>query len=160
MTITEFLLARIAEDEAIAQAAIVPGRPGTHWQWVTTEDDTPVKPGEESAALRHQNLSLRTVEEFPIPNLDGLPLPAFALDTVEELGAPGVGQHITTHDPARVLAECEAKRRIIKAYERLEDYRYNADAWGMDYPEETILWPLAAVYSDHPDFRQEWAVAE
>jgi len=41
---------------------------------------------------------------------------------------------------ARVLAECAAKRAII-----------------IYSPPKTIQY-LAAVYADHPDYRQEWAL--
>jgi hypothetical protein len=44
---------------------------------------------------------------------------------------------------ARVLAECEAKRRIIG--ERNDDD-----------PPWVVMRHLAAVYADHPDYRDEW----
>ena len=44
--------------------------------------------------------------------------------------------------PARVLAECAAKRAIIAALPA---------SW-------TMLRALAAVYSDHPDYDPEWEV--
>jgi hypothetical protein len=55
--------------------------------------------------------------------------------------------------PSRVLAECEAKRRIVAGLtgvlgqSRQREQRQNA---------ETTLRHLAAVYADHPDYRQEW----
>jgi hypothetical protein len=52
--------------------------------------------------------------------------------------------HIARHDPARVLAECEAKRRIVEWYG--EEPGRVGPALGM----------LAAVYADHPEFREEW----
>jgi hypothetical protein len=48
----------------------------------------------------------------------------------------------TSHDPARVLAECEAKRRIVE--------------WCSDFMQWPPLYALAAVYADHPDYREEW----
>lgn len=46
--------------------------------------------------------------------------------------------------PARVLAECDAKRRII--------------TWDADQPvERGILALLALPYADHPDYDAEWA---
>jgi hypothetical protein len=56
-------------------------------------------------------------------------------------------------EEARALAECEAKRRIVSvldavlAQSRNHEQRQNA---------ETTLRHLAAVYSDHPDYREEW----
>ena len=53
--------------------------------------------------------------------------------------------HIARHDPARVLREVTAKRAIL-------------DAVGYD-DREAVAGHLAAVYSDHPDYRKEWAAA-
>lgn len=50
-------------------------------------------------------------------------------------------------DPARVLAECEAKRRILKSA---------ANMMGPTDAEEWLYPILAAVYSDHPHYRDEW----
>lgn len=56
----------------------------------------------------------------------------------------------------RFLAECEAKRRIVEAH---------AEAWELgreDYlegvwrSEDHTIRLLAAVYADHPDYREEW----
>ncbi len=50
-------------------------------------------------------------------------------------------EHIARQDPGRVLREVEAKREIIRVCGRVY-----------------VLRCLAAVYSDHPDYRQEWAL--
>lgn len=47
-------------------------------------------------------------------------------------------------DPARIVADCEAKRRIVQAC--------NYDGMTADH----VLECLALPYSDHPDYRQEW----
>lgn len=58
--------------------------------------------------------------------------------------------HIVRHDPARVLAEVEAKRRIVDRYAWLREHGDTGDAaW--------VLPLLAAVYATHPDYRPEWA---
>lgn len=161
MTITEFLEARIAEDEAAARAALDPDRPGTHWQWVTTKTDTPVPPRDIEEALGHQPLSLRSVEEYGYPEYPTWgPMPAFAIEEVNEM-IPGVGAHIVRHDPARVLAECAAKRAIVELCARhlygelgvpkIKDSEWMR--WG-----DPILFALAAVYADHPDYQQEWRI--
>lgn len=102
MTITEFLEARIAEDEAAANAyAKVP------------------------------------------------PLQVFN-------GSTWVGGY----DPARVLAECAAKRAIIKLAEDVESMDTQiSNEWGgpNDGTADEILAALAAVYADHPDYQDEWA---
>ena len=80
--------------------------------------------------------------------------------------------------PGRVLAECEAKRRIVEAHPLVTDQRRLVPAWPGSAPGvacancggnpvdssapiedigpcDTLL-ALAAVYADHPDYRQEW----
>ena len=79
--------------------------------------------------------------------------------------------HIARHDPARVLAECAAKRRIV------EDHRsFDANDWPHNRPRlictrcydgdnvfgDEAMYPcltlraLAQPYADHPDFAEEW----
>ena len=55
--------------------------------------------------------------------------------------------HIARHDPARVLAEVAAKRRIL--------------GWANSPalpPQESfyVLDALATVWAEHPDFREDW----
>jgi hypothetical protein len=87
MTLTEFLLARIAEDEA-------------DWSVVASRD--------------------------VVQMLHGKPL------------AP------------RMLAECEAKRRIV------EHLGWIVDNEGRNIVERNVLRLLALPYADHPDYREEW----
>lgn len=58
--------------------------------------------------------------------------------------------HIARHDPARVLAEVEAKRKILTAYEN-----YDREAPELDVPDSVIRF-LALPYADHPDYRDTW----
>ena len=122
MTLTEFLLARVAEDEAVARDA-----------------------GERR----------------------GLPYesPLYVVDDNYRHDQVGIY-------PERVLAECEAKRRIVGIHELdpIEVYSWGTtgggcglcdhscetggDTWGHD-PCETLK-ALALPYADHPDYRQEW----
>jgi len=98
---------------------------------------------------------------------------------------PPVAEHIARHDPARVLLEVEAKRRILDA---LEDQRRQAGQNSHKYVEamrsprggpaddllpgikthgwtlggrvealEEVVKLLALPYSDHPGYREEWA---
>jgi len=76
-----------------------------------------------------------------------------------------VGDLAATFDPARVLAECEAKRRIIElAYEatgydmtvdleRASDARADSD---VAFVGDRILKALALPYAHHPDFDERW----
>lgn len=85
-----------------------------------------------------------------------------------------VAGHIARWDPARVLADVEAKRRIVDRYAdaeraasevrdigwtpRLEDRGkvelagYNATAIALRGAAECLALP----HSDHPDYREEW----
>lgn len=90
--------------------------------------------------------------------------------------------HIARHDPARVLAEVEAKRRILRIHntpavvspklaalglregEAPEDDR-SCMGCGLDEMDEPItadvnqcpiLRALALPYADHPDYQEQW----
>jgi hypothetical protein len=76
--------------------------------------------------------------------------------------------HTRRHDPARVLREIEAKRRLIDGVAPSADCYYGrCSCSGIDDAESHWLakqaWltfhTLAAVYSDHPDYRDDWRVA-
>jgi len=69
-----------------------------------------------------------------------------------------IGSHIARHDPARVLREVEAKRRIV-SLER--DWPYGSgDPEGAEYGwsdvMDRVLRLLALPYSDHPDYDESW----
>ena len=103
MTLTEFLLARIAEDEGVARANMTGGPHGTSYR-------------------------------------------------------RGVGGSLLV-PPARVLAECEAKRRIV-AYR--EQAVREHDVLNLPLTEvrtityDAVLRALALPYADHPDYLEEW----
>lgn len=136
MTLTEFLLARIAEDETVARKVL--DAPSV---WARTDEG-----------------------------------PLWFCDEQSD--------HVAMA-PARVLAECEAKRRVVAAalgwhHETVEDCWYSCAATygtevenaccddgraemgcdcGRDFQVQSILAPLAAVYADHPDYDPAWRVA-
>lgn len=65
-------------------------------------------------------------------------------------------EHIARHDPARVLAEVDAKRRIVDyLVEELEDQGAD-NPWWYDDKLLPILRCLALPYADHPHYREEW----
>jgi len=129
-TLTDFLLARIGEDEAVAQAAVgtaVFDRQTGKWSFE----------------------SVRTqFGEFPIVfalTESGAKTQAADLSSAWEQQERGA--HIARHDPARVLAECEAKRRIV--------------AWMSDWQNDVAiegLRILALPYATHDLFQEEWNV--
>lgn len=75
-------------------------------------------------------------------------------DSIEEMD-PAAAGHIARHDPARVLAEVEAKRRIIRLCEAGLDPDYLATP-GVRAGYRLILRDLAAPYHDYPDYDQSW----
>jgi len=87
--------------------------------------------------------------------MDGMSIVEFLLARIAE--DEEVAQ--ARHDPARVLAECEAKRRIVGLHERRPDWPDCQECGDRDYQKP---WPcstlrlLALPYSDHPDYRPEW----
>jgi hypothetical protein len=86
----------------------------------------------------------------------------------DDIGWAGVGATATAHaarfDPARVLREVEAKRAIVDLASKLVGREW--PDWHKEHgiaptvrEEANHLYTLkilAAVYNDHPDYRQEW----
>ena len=63
--------------------------------------------------------------------------------------------------PERVLAECEAKRRIISLHALMEHERTASLLSRVITPSVlvgmgAVLRILALPYADHPDYREEW----
>ena len=81
-----------------------------------------------------------------------------------------LARHIARHDPARVLREVAAKRAILAQHGWfIPDVGWskgerccNCCGAGMDDVYLTAPWPcetvkaLAAIWSYHPDYREEW----
>jgi hypothetical protein len=111
-TLADFLLARVAEDEAAAGDAFYEGQ-----HWYAEEEGVSRWPGD---------------------------------DTVWDADRKRDAQHVVRWQPARVLAECEAKRRIVEL-----DWRGD-DSGPAQLLQEDVLRLLALSYADHPDYRQEW----
>lgn len=68
--------------------------------------------------------------------------------STEGMLAP-LAEHIAAHDPARVLREVEAKRRIVDRYAWLREH---GDTGGTAW----VLPLLALPYADRPGYREEW----
>lgn len=125
MTLTEFLLARIAEDEKVAHDA------------ADTADAEMWESDSDGETVRGFGGSLQDVLRSGWQTGDcGHDCPEVT--------------HAARFDPARVLAECEAKRQIIQG-----------DYWGQDdeFVEgpvvHNVLLILATVYANHPDYQPE-----
>ncbi|MEQ4566197.1 DUF6221 family protein [Paenarthrobacter sp. CAP02] len=132
MTLVKFLEARIAEDEA-----------GEARKYRPLEEKlvdlfgpcTIIRPSPYTVMVKSQDGSDRVL-----------------LDAVE------FREHYTEPAPdQRTLAECAAKRAIIEQCR--EDHEDSLTR--NDDTEELasgVLYALAGVYKDHPDYQQEWAL--
>lgn len=86
---------------------------------------------------------------------------------VGETGFDESAVHIARHDPARVLAEVAAKRRIIDRFEFVDSHGPAVDhvrALDMTTGARAALLDavkmLASVYAGRPGWREEWATDE
>ncbi|MFF9910637.1 DUF6221 family protein [Streptomyces sp. NPDC013457] len=72
----------------------------------------------------------------------------------------GVAEHIARHDPARVLAEVDAKRQIVTAFAEARKRDYNEEPAnyfaGVHVALGAALDFLALPYADHPDYDEAW----
>jgi hypothetical protein len=125
MTLTDFLLARIAEDEAAANYA----NTGVRWEsWNRSWDTEP-----------QRDIAGGGIRLFTVPTL--------------------YDEHVARHDPGRVLADCEAKRRIVESYQWYVDHANSPNAsasYGEHLQAERHARYLAATYADHPDYHPDW----
>ena len=163
MTLTEFLLARIAEDEAAAHGAYGVGsehEDDPHWR---AHRQPSLIPGH---IARWQVVSVRECDEDP----------GFPAERITELMIGGgdeeerpAAEFIARHDPARALAECEAKRQVVHEWQTFgkladpsvqpstdEEFCVRAAAVGIRQGLARALSHLATPYADHPDYDEAW----
>jgi hypothetical protein len=131
VTIAEFLEARIAEDEAGARSAL--DGIFDDGVWTTAEDW-----GGGNCRVHGKGIII-----YDEGGHD------------EEQAA-----HIARWDPARVLAECAAKRAVISNVGpySCDQAHPQFDVYHPDGHLSPVLRALAAVYSDHPDYDKDWAL--
>jgi hypothetical protein len=144
-----FLRARLDDDKQTARMAAEPEqwavlnrqpRPDWYVQHWADPDQTAVVADPESSA-------------YPV---------AMTPKGMEERDAEARAAHIARHDPARVLADVEAKRGVLqlaaKAQEEAEspDHLVRRPARVMLLALEPVLQHLALAHADHPDYREEW----
>lgn len=138
MTLTDFLLARIAEDREAAEKA-------SQGRWKLW--------GMQVMA-----------DTFGDSNVDHAALVANT-QFVDDNGKPRTwnAHHIAQWDPARVLAECEAKRRIVNdagfaAHQAEINNRTPATepVFAAALLAFHVLAHLARPYADHPDYDRDW----
>lgn len=134
MTIADFLLARYAEDEAAARHAA-----GWGGSWVPFPD---WGHGAVESVDSGDDIGIVIYDE-------GRPTPAQA-------------EHIARHDPARALADIEAKRRIVERFRYISEgggvIREGSPLEGQLHALAWVVTDLASAFADHPDYRaEEWA---
>lgn len=145
------LRVQLDEDEAWARAACqaypyashsdLP-EGGVHWRWVAGEQWETVVPdpvADEFVGFDLGVVHLATVEEWPSVTdwpggRDERSMPRTYDGGTEELDPCAAG-HIIRHDPARVLADVEAKRKIIDLHFDRNDY---CDVCGTLWPCLTL----------------------
>ena len=121
-----YLLSRIAEDERVAREAVV----GRGAVWTQGDDDAPG--WDRDLVYFHSDRS------------------GWA-----QFGDEAVAAHIACLDPARVLAECAAKRRVVECCQWAQDNRDDID-WRHADMADRVLHYLVLVHADRPDFPPEW----
>lgn len=134
-----FVSARLDEDEAAAKAAVDSSMRAKCAQWIAYPDGNGYVIGDAGGHF------------------------ASCL-----IGGEGIARHVVRHDPARALREVEAKRAILAMYEERDDYYLPKGVHDGRDPDERqcdaaakaayrdALEAIAAVWSDHADYRQEW----
>jgi hypothetical protein len=78
-----------------------------------------------------------------------VPSPVTTGGRLDTLTGRARARFVADWQPARVLAECEAKRKQVEHLIRFMENDYAP--WN-----EEQLQIMAAVYSDHPEYREEW----
>ena len=125
MNIVEFIEARIAEDELIANAAAEePSSADQSPSWQVVEIPY------EGISVWDSNYNLEGGQSTPITD------------------------HIARHDPARALQQCKALRDAVATVQDLLE-----EGWSEDdaaYMRIRALSSMAAIWSNHPDYQQEW----
>lgn len=132
MTITEFLEARIAEDEEVAMDAV---------------------DGDDDDGVWHVGPSFGGGSE----QVKGKGILIYGEGGHTEDQAA----HIAAWDPARVLAECAAKRWVLdtlQGYEPGSEWHGEEDMGRRGNNAAGAVRKMAAVYSDHPDYDKDWTL--
>lgn len=173
MGIVEFLEARIAEDEAVAKA-VTPGP----WEWL--DDKLTTTAGQwmscryrciwsEPSAVNRGPVGIPGHEHFRVNETVIDSFGDYGYESEIEISDPDAA-HIAHYEPARALAEVAAKRAVIAA--EIHNLYVIDNEWGCSHSESEIrdgecdqdgnlatsdiLRTLSCVYSDHPDFNEEW----
>ncbi len=73
--------------------------------------------------------------------------------------ATDVNRRVLEVDPSRLVAECEAKRRVAAEFaDAVSNYEVNVGPEGEVARLAFVLRALALPYADHPDYQPEWRI--
>ena len=170
LTLSEFLLARLDEDEAVARAAT-----GDRWEWWNLEGvdqgwsgqgpDLVAAPGEWYVCDRWCQWAEPSTEDR---GAQGVANGYEHLRRETVVGSHGydswgidierpTADHIARHDPARVLAECAFKVATVEdcVGDLTKDVEFN-EQFGIAARARGTLRRMALIYADQEDFREEW----
>lgn len=136
-------------------------------RWLGEQLDKDAARAEEAAAARGGHWSAQSWQNgrHAARHYVGASAEAGVVRSDSEImtGGAAVVRHAAAHDPARVLREIDAKRKIVQllaeTIEAGENYK------GPDYYDgvnacERTLELLALPYADRPGYRAEWAPSE
>jgi hypothetical protein len=134
--LTEFLLARITEDKAVAEAAIK-SRPRGQHDWDDDLNDGIWKADDRTESIEGEHMEI--------------------YDEGGHTHEHAV--HIARFDPSRILAQCSAMTKMLDKYyhiqESLRNYPNPGNASSL-ITAEHMLRLVALLYVDHPDYQREW----
>ena len=128
-SLAAWLLERLAEDEAAAKAAAE-----APWTFIAGVDASLVQV--DPAAIREEKWRYGHLGHVATTSHDA-----------------GYAEHIARHDPARVLADVEAKREVV---EILEFIRWAGEHWAVMEAEKALR-ALAKPYAGAEGWQEEWA---
>ncbi|MBF6289300.1 DUF6221 family protein [Nocardia cyriacigeorgica] len=157
-SVAEFIAARLDEDEQIANTAGT----GKYARWAYAPDSDRT----DDAGAKFADGEIYqpdTRREIRCPNNSYY---EYGLVTRDSEGItpsvePNQAHHIARHDPARAQRQAVALRVILDDHSN--DEGYCGRCWdGDSYAPASRMFPcptirsLAAIWSDHTDYRQEW----
>lgn len=123
--LASWLLAQIADDEAAARAV----KP------LLLDHSTASGGGQRFA---HSRISFAAEDGYPYRESD-----------------PEAQAHFARHDPARVLAECAAKRKLLSFIDEMAQH-VRAPNGEEPFALTWMRWALAEPYADRPGFDPVW----
>jgi len=138
--LTDFLTARLDEDEAAARNVLALDYSEGRWRWQSHRP----KPYRSALVNERDQILVAAMNDDVWPSA-------------------AVADHITRHDPARVLATVAAHRAIVRDHggrhvceDGMAGERWDDDANDVVEAPCDVMRIIGTIYADHPDYRDEW----